>query len=180
MGIDIYAAWERQNAAEKKSQYTGFDITAGKYGYLREAYHGEPYVTHYLVSEAFNAKYDDGARIPATTLRERLPIAVLLAMFRQARVYERGKKDPMIVGDIEDKDISEKLMGAVMASLNSLKEDTSDVMARQFDERSIAHAEEMIKGGILPDYAQSFVDFVVLCEEKEKETGAPCIIRASY
>ena len=29
----------------------GFDITAGDKGYLREAYHGSPYATHYLLKE---------------------------------------------------------------------------------------------------------------------------------
>jgi hypothetical protein len=37
---------------------------------LREVYHGGPYVTEYLVSEAFNAP-DGEAAIPACTLRER-------------------------------------------------------------------------------------------------------------
>jgi len=27
---------------------------------------------------------------------------------------------------------------------------------------------------------KSFTDFVALCEAKERDTGAPCIIRASY
>ena len=53
MGIDIYMDWDNQTEEEKKAQLTGFDIGAGSVGYLREAYHGSPYATHYLVKEAF-------------------------------------------------------------------------------------------------------------------------------
>ena len=179
MGIDIYAKWARQSEEEEKAQWTGFDTTAGKVGYLREAYHGGPYVTHYLLSEAFEASGGE-ALIPASVLRERLPKAVLLAMFRHAHVYGKDKKDPTIVGDIKDENISGKLMDAVMGALGSLKEDDSDVIARQLDEKTVAHAKTLIEKGFLPDYAQSFVDFVSLCEKKESETGEPCTIIASY
>ena len=53
MGIDIYMNWDDMTDDEKQAQYTGFDGTAGNVGYLREAYHGEPYATDTLVPEAF-------------------------------------------------------------------------------------------------------------------------------
>lgn len=53
MGIDIYAKWDGKTEAEYEAQITGFDTTAGSAGYLREAYHGGPYVTNWLMPEAF-------------------------------------------------------------------------------------------------------------------------------
>ena len=73
MGIDIYARWPAQTAAEKEAQCTGFSIEHGHVGYLREAHHGEPYATRVLVPEAFDHEtHPEGAAIPAKTLRERL------------------------------------------------------------------------------------------------------------
>ena len=53
MGIDIYAEWDGMSEAEKTAQITGFSAEHGHVGYLREAYHGEPYATKVLVPEAF-------------------------------------------------------------------------------------------------------------------------------
>lgn len=38
---------------ERRAQQTGFSVVHGHVGYLREAYHGEPYATRVLVPEAF-------------------------------------------------------------------------------------------------------------------------------
>ena len=73
MGIDIYMRWDGMTEEDRDKQITGFDATVGDVGYLREAYHGGPYATHYLVEEAF----EDGAgdvHIPAKELRVRLPL----------------------------------------------------------------------------------------------------------
>ena len=86
MGIDIYARWRGQSEEEKAAQITGFDVTKGGVGYLREAYHGEPYATHHLLPEAFESA-DGSARIPAAVLRERLPGTLELAMKREILVY---------------------------------------------------------------------------------------------
>jgi len=88
MGIDIYASWPSQTQAEADAQMTGYSIEHGHVGYLREAYHGEPYATHVLVPEAFD--HPDGARIPASTLRERLPETLATATRRQHLVYNEG------------------------------------------------------------------------------------------
>lgn len=61
MGIDIYAAWDGQTVADRQAQYTGFSTTAGSVGYLREAYHGGPYVTNWLMPEAFVVGENTGA-----------------------------------------------------------------------------------------------------------------------
>lgn len=86
MGIDIYARWKGQTEEEKKAQYTGFSVEHGHVGYLREAYHGAPYVTHYLVREAFDSSTYE-AQIPAAVLCERLPEAIFLAKKREREVY---------------------------------------------------------------------------------------------
>ncbi len=91
VGIDIYARWRGQTEDEKWAQLgAGFNPERGHLGYLREAYHGEPYVTRYLVSEAF---HDDGANISAATLRERLTKALKLAEERERRIYGATSDD---------------------------------------------------------------------------------------
>lgn len=125
MGIDIYMQWHGQTDEEREAQYTGFSVVHGRVGYLREAYHGEPYATRYLVPEAF-ADPDHMAQIPAAVLRERLPHTLALAEERERTVYE------------------------------------------ETDEAAIAETKK------------SFVDFVQLCEQKERETGEPTTIYASY
>ena len=40
MGADIYLTWDGMTKADKENQLTGFDVTCGKYGYLRGAYNG--------------------------------------------------------------------------------------------------------------------------------------------
>jgi hypothetical protein len=124
MGIDIYARWKEQTTKEEKAQITGFSVVHGHVGYLREAYHGEPYATKFLVKEAFESKNGE-AKIPASALRARLPKTLELARERAVNVYgETGEK-----------------------------------------------ARATVK---------SFLDFVELCEEKERKTGEPVTIVASY
>ncbi len=123
MGIDIYAQWEGMTAAEENAQITGFSVEHGHVGYLREAYHGEPYATKYLVAEAFE---HGRAAIDAATLQQRLPVALELAEKREREVYEVT--------------------------------DAADI-------------ERVLK---------SYRDFVALCARKQRETGHPCLIIASY
>jgi hypothetical protein len=84
MGIDIYAKWDRMSMAEEAAQITGFSVEHGHVGYLREAYHGQPYATRVLVPEAFE---DGRARIDAGTLQKRLPVALQVAEKRERKVY---------------------------------------------------------------------------------------------
>lgn len=125
MGIDIYAEWKGQTKEEKEAQVTGFSVVHGNVGYLREAYHGEPYATRFLVREAFESKTGRAA-ICANVLRARLPETLDLVEERQREVYN------------------------------------------ETDSREIAKVK------------RSFTDFVELCEEKERETGEPVTIIASY
>jgi len=84
MGIDIYAEWDGMSEAEKAAQITGFSAEHGHVGYLREAYHGEPYATKVLVPEAF-----EELRVPiyADTLRDRLPATLVVAEQREREIY---------------------------------------------------------------------------------------------
>jgi len=84
MGIDIYAEWDGMTEAEKQAQITGFSIEHGHVGYLREAYHGEPYATKALVPEAFE---ESRVQIHAATLADRLPGVLAIAETRERTVY---------------------------------------------------------------------------------------------
>jgi len=126
MGIDIYARWKGQTKEEANAQITGFSVLHGHTGYLREAYHGSPYATKYLVREAFSDEPDAVIKIPASVLRERLPRTLELVREREQKLYW------------------------------------------ETDEKEI---QAVIK---------SFTDFVDLCERKEKETGEPVAIIASW
>jgi hypothetical protein len=91
MGIDIYARWEGQRPKEVARQLEVWPSPyEGRAGYLREAYHGEPYATRYLVAEAFEVR--SGTPIPARVLRERLPETLRLAELREREVYEVTSK----------------------------------------------------------------------------------------
>jgi len=89
MGIDIYLDWDGMTEADKQARYVGgFDITIGNTGYLREAYHGSPYATHYLLKEAFENESGE-AHIPAEVLRERLPETITLHIQRHRELYNQ-------------------------------------------------------------------------------------------
>jgi hypothetical protein len=86
MGIDIYAMWKGQTVEEHRQQVSDVSLaTAGKMGYIREAYHGEPYPTEFLCSEAFET---GRAQIPASVLRERLPRTLDLVEERARKIYK--------------------------------------------------------------------------------------------
>jgi hypothetical protein len=95
MGIDIYAEWDGMSDAEKKAQVTGFSVEHGHLGYLREAYHGEPYATRVLVPESFET---GRAEIPAATLWERLPETLKIAEQRERELY--GETDINEIGRV--------------------------------------------------------------------------------
>jgi len=84
MGIDIYAEWDGMTKEERTAQMTGFSVEHGHVGYLREAYHGEPYATTILVSEAFEL---GRAVISAAMLRARLPEVLEAAEQRERDLY---------------------------------------------------------------------------------------------
>lgn len=85
MGIDIYAKWDGMTEAEENAQVTGFSAVHGHVGYLREAYHGEPYATPKLIREAFLGNHR--VRISAAKLQERLPATLAVAEQRERELY---------------------------------------------------------------------------------------------
>src|SRR5665213_1209510 len=98
MGIDIYAEWHGMSDAEKKAQVTGFSVEHGHVGYLREAYHGEPYATHVLLAESFETGRAaiKKAGIPSgpTLLTESKPDARgPHKVAKIIRVFQRGRTD---------------------------------------------------------------------------------------
>lgn len=167
MGIDIYLEWDGMEQEEKNAQATGFSITSGDVGYLREAYHGGPYATRILVREAFEAD-DCRAQIPAEIMRERLTHVTEPAMNGEGHQLAQ-----MLVDMIQD-------TGAEIVSGGEIKSDNTRPMTveeavrerqrRLYGEDS-EHIERVIK---------SFRDFVSLAEEKERQTGKPCTVYASY
>jgi hypothetical protein len=111
--------------AQADAQITGFSVTAGKVGYLRQAYHVEPYATRILVPEAFETD-GHGAAIPAARMWARLPETLEAAEKRERTLY--GTTDAEEIAQVLD----------------------------------------------------SYREFIELCERKERETGEPCRIIASY
>lgn len=167
MGIDIYLEWDGMEEEEKSAQVTGFSITSGNVGYLREAYHGGPYATRILVREAFEAE-DCRAQIPAEIMRERLTHVTEPAMTGEGHQLAQ-----MIVGIIQD-------TGAEVVSGGGIQSDTTRPMTveeavRERQRRLYGEDENHIERVI-----KSFRDFVALAEEKERQTGKPCTVYASY
>lgn len=167
MGIDIYLEWDGMEEEEKSAQVTGFSITSGNVGYLREAYHGGPYATRILVREAFEAE-DCRAQIPAEIMRERLTHVTEPAMTGEGHQLAQ-----MIVGIIQD-------TGAEVVSGGGIQSDTTRPMTveeavRERQRRLYGEDENHIERVV-----KSFRDFVTLAEEKERQTGKPCTVYASY
>ena len=167
MGIDVYLRWRGWRTDEE----AGLETSGG---YLRESYHGGPYVTPYFVAEAFEVDDREGIRIasiPARVLRERLPAAVLLAEFRHHVVYGEGQNP----GHLElPADVTlEEGLAAVAVKTASRNGEAGHIAARCTPEQ-LAQAKQRIEARDLPERALRFVDFVELAELKEAETGELC------
>ena len=170
MGIDIYAKWRGQTEAEEKAQLTGYATDAGNVGYLREAYHGSPYVTKYFLKEAFGVK--DDVKIPAKVLIERLPVAVLMSLHRNKKLYD------------DEKDPGTQSFGSIADAIKNvfdveMKDESHNDFEKSLTHHHIEYAKARIASGDLPYWAKSYVDFAYLCEKKEKETGEPVTIICS-
>lgn len=172
MGIDIYLKWQGQTEAEMFGQVTGFQ-SSGRAGYLREAYHGGPYPSHILVREAFEAD-DCEAEIPAAVMRERLT-----SVTEPARGVDGGDKAAQL--------IMQALLQVTAAdpALSITGGHTGD---SRTDPMTVEEAARMRIANVYPDttpeetenYVQMYRDFVALAELKERETGHPCTVYASY
>ena len=91
MGIDVYLRWDLQTDEQVDQQLCGFRTDRGNAGYLREAYHGEPYATRLLVPAAFDPDRAAPVSVSASTLRDRLPAAMSATIERERTLYN----DPM-------------------------------------------------------------------------------------
>jgi hypothetical protein len=102
MGIDIYLRWALMTEEEEEAQLQGYNVCIGHTGYLREAYHGDPYATKLLVPEAFAAG-GEPVHIPAAVLRERLPSVMRAALHRERRIYNtEANEDSLVVQSFVD------------------------------------------------------------------------------
>jgi hypothetical protein len=129
-------------------------------------------VTKCLVAEAFESA-DGVAAIPSCTLRERLPAAVLMHLYRDRKLYSGGN-DPSRI-EVADLEAALRNIG-----VNEIADTSHEEFVGALAPEGIATAERLIKERMLPDTALAFVDFVELCERKEAETGEPVRILASY
>lgn len=101
MGIDIYMRWPDMTEEDMTAQFCGYSTTNGHSGYLREAYHGGPYMTEVLVPESWDfeqyAKNEEGellgVPIDAQTLMERCGAAISVMKARYAEVYKHQLHD---------------------------------------------------------------------------------------
>jgi hypothetical protein len=96
MGIDVYLNWKKKTKKDKESQITGFSTRSGNVGYLREAYHGEPYATRVLMPEGFEDKDDPdgiGVSIPNAVLVARLPATEAAVRERYKNIYQETGED---------------------------------------------------------------------------------------
>lgn len=174
MGIDIHARFDGQTEDQMYAARKGAE------GYLRESYHGGPYVTRYLLEEAFGGP-DDSAAIPTKVLRERLPVAVLLATYREHIVYGEADKPP---GNIEigdgDLDVI-KVIGGIFNDIDPKKVyQDIDTIRTNITPEQVRQARHLIAKRELSERVLEFVDFVDFCVAKEGEMGKPCVIEASY
>lgn len=87
MGIDIYMRWKGMKKGDEGAQVVGCSDTSGHLGYLREAYHGEPYATRALLPEAFASRGGE-AKIKAELLSQRLPAVLKVAAERNKKLYK--------------------------------------------------------------------------------------------
>lgn len=167
MGIDIYLEWEGMEEEEKEAQATGFSTTSGHVGYLREAYHGGPYATRILVREAFEAD-DCRAQIPAAIMRERLTHVTEPAM-----TADGHKLAEMFLNMMQS-------TGTEVVEGGNIKSDTTRPMTV---EEAVRERQTRLYGeqsDLADRVVESFQNFVALAEEKEKKTGKPCTVYASY
>ncbi len=187
MGIDIYLEWAGKDAQAKDDQIAGFSTTDGHVGYLREAYHGGPYATQILVKEAFDAK-ECRAQIPAAVMRKRLTVAAPAAKgcnggHAIAQLMANAFKAVGATDSTTPEEFIREKLSAVLGNVDNL-EIPESVTADMSVEDAIRQRCANLYPDDGADYAQeviqSFRDFVELAERREKETGEPCTIYASY
>lgn len=174
MGIDIYASWHGMTYKERKAQYTGFRTDAGSVGYLREAYHGGTYVTRYLVEEAFDVQEvecicDQNAIALKLKVMDRLgeDANIPKEQVQEARVAIRH--------DGEDPDCV-ACRGVPIDSTTLLARLPTTLWMAVKREREVYGNETTVD-----EYpALAYTEFVALAVDKQRQTGHPIRVVASY
>ena len=157
---------------DDKNQYTGMSTMAGNVGYLREAYHGGPYATKILCREAFDAENGE-AEIPAAVLRERLTHVTEPALGRDGGHMVAQMIAQFLSGANLSPEV-EVIPPAVRSGITqpmTVEEAIRTRYATVYPETDQKHVDDVV---------ESFRAFVALAEQKEKETGHPCTVYASY
>lgn len=163
MGIDIYMYWPGMTPQDKALQYVGFSALAGSVGYLREAYHGSPYATKFLVTEAFLS--DSVCTCGPDTFED-----------RTKEEYETGMGNVVeIPTSVLDMDRRCDHCKGVPIPADILEERLPETL-RLAEERE----RKVYNRPDGKDVQDSIRDFVKLAREKEEEHGEPVRIFASY
>lgn len=172
MGIDIYLEWENKDKDPSvEAPSYGFSTTSGHVGYLREAYHGGPYATKILVREAFEAD-NCAAQIPAAKMRERLTKPATAAQDCDGGHIMAQMLAQLFAGKGADESL---VFPPAIKSGETAPMSVEDAVRERYRQIYPDCDKEQVD-----DAVQSFRDFVALAELKEKETGKPCTVIASY
>jgi hypothetical protein len=119
--------------------------------------------------------------IAASILRDRLPITVLVAIYRNHVVYGEALEKPGLIRlsrDIDDGLTYDDFRKFFSFIDNADKE--TRLAVDQITPEHLRGVQELIAKRALPPFALAFVDFVELCERKEAETGKPCVVVVDY
>lgn len=166
MGIDIYLRWPEMSEEDEKNQYASTTLN-GNFGYLRESYHGGPYATKILLREAFES--DNGrAEIPAAVMRERLTHVTEPVIGANGGHLAATMLIELMRGT--GATVEREVLSDITRPM-TVEEAVRERCARLYPEDGAEYADAVVR---------SFQDFVALAEQKERETGRPCTVIASY
>lgn len=173
MGIDIYLEWDGMTEEDRKQQVEClFSLEGGKLGYLREAYHGEPYATQILVREAFEAE-DCKAEIPAAVLRERMT-HVTEPVYGALGGHNAAAAIGAMLQEIAELRPDVRVEGVCRGSGQTRPMTVEEAITKRATALYGASRDEVLA------VKDSFWAFVLLAERMESITGKPCTIHASY
>lgn len=178
MGIDVYLKWKGMTKKDKAAQTEHyFRHDGGAVGYLREAYHGGPYPSKILVREAFEAP-KCYAKIPASVMRQRL-----VNVTEPAATSDRGHVVSMVM-----QALAKQMADGELKDGQFIKVDESTLLSGHTAPMTVEEAVRERCKVVYPTFTtenieqliQSYTAFVDLAEKKEKKTGQPCTVYASY
>ena len=186
MGIDVYLKWDKFTHTDQNRQITGYSVTSGYLGYLRESYHGPPYATKVLFPECFENGAGDGGEDMVKQIMS------LMAKFPMDRfsgppsVKNLDKKMPLVIdpeerGKIVKMDsifykddcstITEKLSFLVIDN-KILQKRLPDAISASIKRHTALYGESLEEA---KHSAKSYKDFVELHKRKEEKGLNPII-----